>query len=70
VLHALSTTDGHILWEFDTSREFKTVNKVAAHGGSLVAPGPVVAGGMLFIGSGYFVFGDKPGNVLLAFSPD
>ncbi len=70
VLHALSTTDGHSLWEFDTSREFDPVNKVPAHGGSLVAPGPVIAGGRLFIGSGYFVLGDKPGNVLLAFSPD
>ena len=69
VLHALSTVDGHSLWEFDTAREFDTVNKVAAHGGSIVAPGVTVAGGMMFVGSGYFVFGDKPGNVLLAFSP-
>jgi len=27
-----------------------------------------VAGGMLFINSGYSMFGGRPGNVLLAFS--
>jgi polyvinyl alcohol dehydrogenase (cytochrome) len=68
-LHALSTTNGRKLWEFSTARKFTTVNQVAAHGGSFGAPGPTVAGGMLFVGSGYGVFGDDlPGNVLLAFS--
>ena len=27
-LHALSTADGHVLWEYDTAQEFKTVNDV------------------------------------------
>jgi polyvinyl alcohol dehydrogenase (cytochrome) len=67
-LHALSTTDGHRLWEFKTAREFATVNGVAAKGGSFGAPGPTVAGGMLLVGSGYDVFENMPGNVLLAFS--
>jgi polyvinyl alcohol dehydrogenase (cytochrome) len=69
MLHALSTADGRKLWEFRTARKFTTVNRVAAKGGSFGAPGPTVAGGMLFVGSGYGVFGDDiPGNVLLAFS--
>ena len=67
-LHALSTVDGHKLWEFKTAREFATVNGVTAKGGSFGAPGPTIGGGMLFVGSGYSVFGDTPGNVLLAFS--
>ena len=67
-LHALSTADGKPLWEFDTAREFETVNKVKANGGSIVAPGPIVAGGMLFVGSGYSVIDQRPGNVLLAFA--
>src|SRR5208282_239113 len=70
-LHALSTTDGRILWEFQTARGFTTVNTVAAKGGSMGGPGPVIANGMVFVGSGYFVFGgSQPGNVLLAFSAD
>ena len=69
VLRALATDDGHELWQFDTARDFPTVNAVAAHGGSLGAPGPVIAGGMLFVGSGYVGTGNgMPGNILLAFS--
>jgi polyvinyl alcohol dehydrogenase (cytochrome) len=49
-------------------RDFQTVNGVAARGGSMGAPGPTVAGGMLFVGSGYVGLGNgTPGNVLLAF---
>jgi polyvinyl alcohol dehydrogenase (cytochrome) len=66
-LRVYSTTDGAILWEFDTNREFQTVNGVAARGASMIGPGPVVAGGMVFVSSGYGAFGGRPGNVLLAF---
>ncbi len=65
---ALSSRDGLPLWSFDTAHAFNTVNAVPAHGGSISAPGPTVAGGMLFVGSGYSVVNDAPGNVLLAFS--
>ncbi len=66
-LRVYSTTDGAILWEFDTNREFSTVNGVAARGASMIGPGAVVAGGMVFVSSGYGAFGGRPGNVLLAF---
>jgi polyvinyl alcohol dehydrogenase (cytochrome) len=69
VLHALSTADGHELWQYDTAHSYSAVNGVDAHGGSLGAPGPAVAGGMLFVGSGYVGTGNgMPGNVILAFS--
>jgi|KBSSwiStaDraftv2_1062776.scaffolds.fasta_scaffold68196_3 polyvinyl alcohol dehydrogenase (cytochrome) len=68
VLRALSTTDGKQLWQFDTLRDFTTVNGVAARGGAMGAPGPTIAGGMLFLGSGYTGLGNgRGGNVLLAF---
>jgi hypothetical protein len=35
-----------------------------------MAPGPTVAGGMLFIGSGYSTVAGQPGNVLLAFAAE
>jgi polyvinyl alcohol dehydrogenase (cytochrome) len=71
VLRALSTADGHEIWQFDAAREFTAVNGVAAKGGSLGAPGPVIAGGMLFVGSGYVGTGNgMPGNVLLVLSPE
>src|SRR6185437_10698827 len=66
-LRAYADSDGKIVWDFDTARPFDTVNHVAAKGGSLDVSGPVVAGGMLFVVSGYPQFGGMPGNVLLAF---
>jgi polyvinyl alcohol dehydrogenase (cytochrome) len=66
-LHALSSADGKELWSFDTARDFTTVNQVPAHGGSIGSIGPTIAGGMVFIGSGYSVASGTPGNVLLAF---
>jgi len=69
VLRAFSTEDGHLLWEYNTVRNYQTVNHVPAKGGTMAAPGPTVAGGMLFAGSGYaFGAASIPGNVLLVFS--
>jgi polyvinyl alcohol dehydrogenase (cytochrome) len=70
VLRAYTSADGSVLWEFDTNREFQTVNGVPARGASMIGPGPAVAGGMLFVGSGYGAFGGRAGNVLLAFGFD
>jgi polyvinyl alcohol dehydrogenase (cytochrome) len=66
-IQAVSTTDGTLLWSFETMREFETINRVKAHGGSISAPGPIVADGLVLVGSGYAVLGGTPGNVLLAF---
>lgn len=67
-IYAFSTKDGRALWRFDTAREFQTVNGVSAKGGNINAAGPVVAGGMLFVSSGYSdLGGGVRGNVLLAF---
>jgi polyvinyl alcohol dehydrogenase (cytochrome) len=67
-IRAFSTADGKLLWDFDTQKPFTTVNGAPAHGGSLDGSGAVVAGGMVFVNSGYPRFGGAPGNVLLAFS--
>jgi polyvinyl alcohol dehydrogenase (cytochrome) len=64
---AYSSNDGKIIWDYDTVHDFETVNKIPARGGSLDGPGAAVAGGMLFVNSGYGYFFGMPGNVLLAF---
>jgi polyvinyl alcohol dehydrogenase (cytochrome) len=66
-LRAYSTTNGKIVWDYDTAHEYKTVNGLPGHGGAIDVAGPVVAGGMLFTVSGYPARGSIPGNVLLAF---
>src|SRR5687768_13071415 len=69
-MRAYSATDGAIIWDFDSIREYETVNGVPGRGGSIDGPGPVIGGGMIFINSGYPTAGGTPGNVLLAFSVD
>jgi polyvinyl alcohol dehydrogenase (cytochrome) len=69
-LRAYSATDGSVVWDYDTAREFTTVNGVAGHGGAINGPGATVVGGMVFVNSGYGFVGQMPGNVLLAFGVD
>jgi polyvinyl alcohol dehydrogenase (cytochrome) len=71
VLRAFSADKGALLWEFNTVRSYETVSGLPARGGSMGAQGATVAGGMVFVGSGYIGFQNgTPGNVLLAFSPE
>jgi polyvinyl alcohol dehydrogenase (cytochrome) len=67
VIRAYSTRDGSMIWQYDSNREYESINGVPAKGASMIGPGPVVAGGMLYVNSGYGGFGGRPGNVLLAF---
>jgi polyvinyl alcohol dehydrogenase (cytochrome) len=69
-VRAHATADGRVLWDFDTAREFATVNGVPARGGSLDGQGVVVANGLVLVSSGYPRNGGMPGNVLLAFRAD
>lgn len=68
-LRVHNSKDGHVLWQFDTARSFTTVNGVAGAGGSIDAAAITAANGMLFVNSGYGMFGQKAGNVFLAFRP-
>jgi len=69
-VRAFSSEDGEILWDFDTAKEYSTVDGVQAKGGSVDGAGPVVVDGMVYVNSGYPRFGGMPGNVLLAFAPE
>jgi polyvinyl alcohol dehydrogenase (cytochrome) len=68
-LRAYSTIDGKILWDYDTAKDFVTVNHVKAAGGSLDRGGPTIVNGVVFVNSGSAPPGQS-GNVLLAFSVD
>jgi polyvinyl alcohol dehydrogenase (cytochrome) len=68
MLRAFSTEDGHKIWEYNMIHDYATVNHVPAKGGSMAAPGPTVAGGMVFVGSGYVFGAGTPGNALLVFA--
>ncbi len=66
-LRAYAAEDGRILWDFDTARDFDTVNGVPGHGGSIDGPGAVVVKGTVYVNSGYSRQSGMPGNLLLAF---
>lgn len=66
-MRAYAAEDGRILWDFDTARDFATVNGVPGHGGSIDGPGAVVVNGMVYVNSGYSRQSGMPGNLLLAF---
>ncbi|TAK51207.1 MAG: hypothetical protein EPO25_17115 [Gammaproteobacteria bacterium] len=68
-LRAYAADNGAVVWDFDTAREFSGLNGASGRGGSIDAVGPVVAAGMVYVNSGYALFRQMPGNVLLAFSP-
>ena len=69
-LRAYSAKDGSLIWDYDTARDYTTVNGIAGKGGSMDGPGPIVADGMLYFCAGYGNWGGLTGNVLLAFSID
>jgi polyvinyl alcohol dehydrogenase (cytochrome) len=70
VIRAHAAGHGNLLWEYNTVKEFETVNHIKAKGGTMGLPGPTIANGMIFVPSGYIGFQNgTPGNVLLAFAP-
>ncbi|MFD1257708.1 PQQ-binding-like beta-propeller repeat protein [Mucilaginibacter terrae] len=69
-IRAYASSSGKILWDFDIIQEYETTSGLKGKGGAIDGPAPVVAGGMLFVNSGYGMFGETPGNVLLAFETE
>lgn len=70
-LRAYDSSSGTVIWDVDTARAYDTtVNTVPAKGGGMNGPGATVAGGMVFVNSGYGSIGFMAGNAILAFSVD
>ena len=68
-LRVFDTQTGELLFQFDTVRDFEGVNGVAGQGGAIDNASVIAANGLLLVASGYGMFGQPPGNVLLAFRP-
>ena len=66
-IRAYDVASGDTLWQAETARPFDTSNGVKGHGGAIDVSGQVVAGDFLYVQSGYSMFGQLPGNVLLAY---
>jgi polyvinyl alcohol dehydrogenase (cytochrome) len=66
-LYVLDGTDGRLLWKYDTANSFQGINGVEGKGGSIDAASITAANGLLLVNSGYGMFSETPGNVILAF---
>lgn len=68
-LFVFNSDSGELLFQYDTVKDFDTVNGVEGKGGSIDSHSIAAGSGMVFVGSGYGSFGEVSGNVLLAFKP-
>jgi len=66
-IRGYNSEDGKIIWDFNTAIHFETTNGIEGSGGAIDGPAPVISDGMLIVNSGYGMFGQMKGNVLLAF---
>jgi polyvinyl alcohol dehydrogenase (cytochrome) len=66
-IRAFDVATGEPLWQAETARPFDASNGVSGHGGAIDVSGQVLADGWLYVQSGYSMFGQLPGNMLLAY---
>ena len=67
IIRAYDIRSGDILWQAETARPFIGDNGIEGHGGAIDVSGQVIAGEWLYVQSGYSMFGQLPGNMLLAY---
>jgi polyvinyl alcohol dehydrogenase (cytochrome) len=58
---------GEVLWSQNTAQPVSASNGIEGHGGAIDVGGQIVVGDWLYVSSGYSMFGQLPGNVLLAY---
>jgi len=66
-IRAYDIDSGEILWQTATAIPFDATNGITGHGGAIDVAGQVLADGWLYVLSGYSMFGQLPGNMLLAY---
>ena len=68
---AFDAASGRAIWTYDTAAApVATVGGQMAQGGTMDGAGPTIAGGIVYVNSGYWGRADRPGTVLMAFSID
>ena len=70
-VRVFNAATGKVLWSYDTVRDYapRTPGGPVGRGGSIDAQSIAAGDGMLFVGSGYGMFNEQGGNVLIAFKP-
>ena len=68
-LHVFDEKTGKLLWTYDTANTYEGINGVKGHGGSIDTASIIGVNGLLLVNSGYGMFGQAPGDMMLAFRP-
>lgn len=68
-LYMLERKTGKLVWQFSTAREFETINGVPGNGAAVDNASIIAANGLVILNSGYGLFGQGPGNVMIALKP-
>ena len=68
-VQAYDPGDGHLIWETPTAQAFHATDGRVAKGGAIDGGGPIVAGRQVIVNSGYGLFSQAPGDVLLVYAP-
>jgi polyvinyl alcohol dehydrogenase (cytochrome) len=68
-LYVNDAKTGKLLWSYETAKEYDGINGVKGKGGAIDSNSITAANGLLLVNSGYGMFGQAGGNMLLAFKP-
>lgn len=68
-LYVNDAKTGKLLWSVETAKEYDGVNGVKGKGGAIDSNSITAVNGLLLVNSGYGMFGQAGGNMLLAFRP-
>lgn len=68
-VYMLERKTGKLVWQYSTARDFEAINGVAGNGGAVDNASIIAANGLVIMNSGYGLFGQGAGNVMIAFKP-
>lgn len=66
-LYVNDAKTGKLLWSYETAKEYDGINGVKGKGGAIDSNSITAVNGLLLVNSGYGMFGQAGGNMLLAF---
>ncbi|MEZ6029581.1 MAG: PQQ-binding-like beta-propeller repeat protein [Hyphomonadaceae bacterium] len=68
-VYVIDEKTGKLKWSYATAKEYDGINGVKGKGGSIDSNSITAMNGLLLVNSGYGMFGQAGGNMLLAFKP-
>jgi len=68
-LYVVDRKTGALVAQYDTAQDYTTINGVKGNGASVDNASIIAVNGLLIMNSGYGLFGQGAGNVMIAFKP-